>query len=87
MRYHPNPNVVFTALDDLESVLLHLKTKQYYSLNETGTLIWQHVSTGDSIDGIADALCDAYEIQPEAAKEHVLGFLQSLAGDGLVDVE
>ena len=34
---HPHPAVVDTALDTGETVLLHLESQTYYSLNTTGT--------------------------------------------------
>ena len=35
----PHPSVVFTRLDAAEAILLHLGTKRYYSLNETGARV------------------------------------------------
>lgn len=40
MGYRIHPSVLFTDLDDGTSVLLHLDSKHYYTLNESGTLIW-----------------------------------------------
>jgi hypothetical protein len=40
-RMHPHPEVVYTVLEDGETVLLHLESSTYYSLNRTGTHIWQ----------------------------------------------
>jgi hypothetical protein len=37
----PHPQVVDTALESGETVLLQLESKIYYSLNVTGTHIWQ----------------------------------------------
>jgi hypothetical protein len=38
---HPDPNVVFTRLGENDGVLLHLNTKRYYSLNGTGSRLWE----------------------------------------------
>jgi hypothetical protein len=35
----PHPSVVFTCLDAAEAALLHLGTKRYYALNETGARV------------------------------------------------
>ena len=37
----PHPEVVDTELDKQETVLLHLGTKKYFSLNPTASLIWR----------------------------------------------
>lgn len=41
MGYRIHPSVLFTDLEDGTSVLLHLDSKFYYTLNETGTIIWR----------------------------------------------
>ena len=41
MGYRIHPSVLFTDLEDGTSVLLHLDSKFYYTLNETGTVIWR----------------------------------------------
>lgn len=83
--YHPSPNVVFTELDEAESVLLHLKTRQYFSLNETGTLIWKNLQEGKSVGEIAAAVEQAYEVDGPLALHQVEAFLESLSEDRLVE--
>ena len=34
-------HVVFSEFDGGESVLVDLRTKRYYQLNETATLVWR----------------------------------------------
>lgn len=85
MTYRPNPNAVFTDMDDDESVLLHLQKRTYFSLNETGTLIWKLLQEGKEVDDIASALEQTYEVEPAAALQHVTAFLDELAQDELVD--
>ena len=49
LRLHPD--VVDTKLDEDEIVLLHLKSKLYYSLNLTGGRIWQGLKDGADAKG------------------------------------
>ena len=42
----PHPEVVDMVLEDGETVLLHLERTTYYSLNSTGTQIWQGLKQG-----------------------------------------
>ena len=83
--YQPSPNVVFTELDDETSgaVLLHLKTRHYFSLNETGAFIWKHLDR--DVDAIVQALAHEYDVSHEDARGQVQGFLQTLAEDHLIE--
>lgn len=84
-RFTGAQDVVFTASED-ESVLLHLSTREYYGLNETGTRIWQLVQIGSSVSEMADALADEYEVSTEDAREAVVGLCRELLEAGLIVV-
>ena len=40
-KIKPLTDVIFTDFDGKEGILVDLNTKQYYRLNETGSLIWR----------------------------------------------
>ncbi len=81
---HPHPSLVFTQLDDTEAVLLHLDTKRYYTLNETGTRIWELLQQSRSAQEIALALQDNYALTDEEALPLLLAFVDELQQEGLV---
>jgi hypothetical protein len=81
---HPHPSLVFTQLDDTEAVLLHLDTKRYYTLNETGTRIWELLQQSRSAQEIALALQDTYALTDEEALPLLLAFVDELQQEGLV---
>jgi hypothetical protein len=81
---HPHPSLVFTQLDDTEAVLLHLDTKRYYTLNETGTRIWELLQQSRSAQEIALALQDNYALTDEEALPLLLAFMDELQQEGLV---
>lgn len=83
-QYHPSPDVVSTVIDDDESVLLSLETQEYYSLNETGSRIWELLCSGHDPEAIARAITEEWEITREEALSHVQSFLQELSEKGLV---
>ncbi len=83
-RVEIHPSVVFTALDETESALLHLDTKFYYSLNETGTRIWQRLADGLDRAAVAETLSGEFEVSPQDAGRYVADFLEELAREGLV---
>lgn len=83
-QYIPNPNVVSTELDDAESVLLDLNTRRYYTLNETGVVIWQQLKDGKSIREVAVAVASRFDITADEATTFVEVFVSSLEQEGLV---
>jgi hypothetical protein len=82
MRVHPA--VVFTPLEDSEAVLLHLDTKRYYTLNETGRRIWELTAEGRSATEIARALAGEYEVEVDDALQYTETLLQELTGEHLL---
>jgi hypothetical protein len=80
----PHPSVVFTRLDAAEAVLLHLGTKRYYSMNETGARVWELVQEGRPLAGMAEALQAEYTVDSASAMAAVLAFVEELSREGLV---
>jgi|SoiMethySBSTD1v2_1073268.scaffolds.fasta_scaffold5178543_2 predicted Rdx family selenoprotein len=74
----PHPDVVDTELDGHETVLLHLGTKRYFSLNGTGSVIWQGLKKGMAPDAIARELQRRYDVTPERAVGSVTLLLDAL---------
>ena len=85
-RMKPAPDVVVTELENKEAVLLHLGTKMYYSLNETGLHIWQILGSNLTIEEIIERLQEKFDITPEKAKESVINLIGELVTEKLVEV-
>ncbi len=83
-RIQPHASIVFTRLDETEAVLLHLDTKRYYSLNETGAHLWELLEDGRSPADMAQALHHAYEITSAEALDVIRAFVDELQRDGLI---
>lgn len=79
-----HPNVVSTRLDDRQTALLHLDTKRYYSLNETGTRIWRLLEQGVPAPEMAAALAADYQVSLDRALGSVRALLAELRAEGLV---
>ena len=82
-KIKPDPDVVVTELDDSEAVLLHLGTKMYYTLNETGIRIWQLLSEGHSIGDASKTIHNEYDISPQAAQKSVFKLARELIAEKL----
>ena len=80
----PHPEVVDTALDTGEMVLLQLESKTYYSLNVTGMQIWQGLKQGLPLQEISGRLQARFEVEPERADRSVLALVEELLQHQLV---
>ena len=80
------PAHVLVRLLDQESVLLNLESEQYFGLDETGTRIWQVVTTSPNIDTAYQELLAEYDVQPEMLRENLNELLGHLVEHGLLQV-
>jgi len=83
-RVQPHPEVVDTALEDGETVLLQLESTTYYSLNLTGTQIWQGLKAGLSLQEISQQLQATFAVEAARADRSVLALVQELVQHQLV---
>ncbi len=82
-RYTVSPDAAFAAVPG-GGVVLHMDTKRYYSLNETGAEIWALMAAGDDSTAIADRLTDLYDISIDDAQAAVDKVATELASEGLI---
>ncbi len=82
----PDPDVLFTEIDDGSGVLLHLGTKFYYTLNPTAVSVWKALGDGTapSIAAIAERVAAEFRVEPADAARDIAVVLADLAADGLV---
>lgn len=85
--YRCDDQVVFTQLNEDEAVLLHLVSKRYYSLNETGTRIWKYLEQRLSDKEIADELASEYDVELKNVLSYVKEFLDDLENEKLIIVD
>jgi Coenzyme PQQ synthesis protein D (PqqD) len=83
-RVQPHPQVVDTELDTGETVLLQLDSTTYYSLNPTGTRIWQGMKQGQTLQEISQRLQAVFEVEPARADRSVLALVDELLHHQLV---
>jgi len=82
----PNPQVLFTEIDDGSGVLLHLDTKFYYTLNPTAVVVWKALRDGDGPDAgaLAARLVADFQVELDVARRDVAAVLEDLLADGLL---
>jgi hypothetical protein len=81
----PDPDVVITELENQEAVLLHLRTKHYFTLNATGLRIWQLLVEGLSFNAISERLSEEFDVTPAKAQESVLKLISELDAEKLIE--
>ena len=86
IRYTVSPEAACALVDD-GAVVLHMRTKRYYSLNETGGAIWAMLEAGAPLENIVAELVASYEVDAPAAAAEVTRMLGELASVELVRLE
>jgi hypothetical protein len=74
----PNDQVVFTDFDGVEGILVDLKTKKYYQLNETAMLIWKALEERKALPEIVADVTEVYDVSDEAATRSVERVLEHM---------
>jgi hypothetical protein len=79
-------DVIGEVLDG-EAVLLHVKTGQYYTLNRSGTRIWQLIEQHGTLDQVKHALCAEFDVDLATAQTDVAELVARLESKGLLTTE
>ena len=74
----PHPDVVDTEIEEGETALLHLGTRTYFSLNVTGTRIWQGLKRGLTVSEMSARLAQEFDVDGAHAEECVNGLVEQL---------
>jgi hypothetical protein len=66
-----------------ELVLVPLKGSvadmdEMFTLNETGSFIYAHLTSEQTVDGLVELMADEFDIAPEIAHYDILAFLEEL---------
>ena len=77
MQYRAIPEALVATLSD-GAVLLNLQTKRYFSLNETGTRIWELVQQTADEETIVTTMLREYEVEESLARIEVRRILDEL---------
>ncbi len=83
VRKEKHPEVVYTSLED-GAVLLHLESKFYYSLNESGEAIWRLLDSAESLEDLVQEVMLEYEVEQGRVKGSISKFLEELEREQLV---
>jgi hypothetical protein len=85
-RYAISPDAACAVVED-GAVVLNLRTKRYYSLNETGAAIWELLEAGTSPDAIPARLTERFAVDDAVAATAVARLLDDLTAEALISAE
>ena len=85
MRYRAITEALVATLSD-GAVLLNLQTKRYFSLNETGAIVWRRAQSACTIADLCEAIAETYSIDGQAAKADIEALVGRLVDAGLMHV-
>lgn len=80
------PQHVLVRFMDRESVLLNLETERYFGLDETGTRMWEVVTSAPNVEAALLQLQDEYDAQPEILQSNLTELLGRLVENGLLSL-
>jgi len=69
-----------------ESVLLNLKSENYFGLDRVGTRMWTLLTTSDSIQSAYEALLDEYDVGADKLRLDMQDLIEKLIANGLMEV-
>jgi len=85
MVYSINRNQARWRIVDGEAVLINVESSYYYSLNKTGTLIWELLlEQNRSLDDLVQAVSERYGKPGGAVEGDVRSFFDLMTAEGLV---
>ncbi len=83
LRYHRHPDLRLTALEG-EGVVLHLKERRYFTVNETGLALLEALKQPRTLEELVNGLLEEYEVTPEAARATTTAFLKQCTDAAVV---
>jgi outer membrane protein assembly factor BamB len=78
-----NPPVVAETLEG-EATIVDLDSGTYYALNESGSLIWDRLTSGWVLEGISAELRERYELSEDTADSDLQALVTELLERNLI---
>jgi hypothetical protein len=78
-----DPDVVARKLEG-EMVLVQMRTNRIFTLNATGSRIWELIESGCDESALVDRLRDEFDVSETMLRREVDSLLTSLRAEGLI---
>ena len=84
---HRNPDVIAVDMDG-ETMMMHIETGNYHSLNAVGSHVWTLLETPCNAGQVIASVSEAFEISDaDQVDTDILGFLDQLLESDLIRTE
>src|SRR5262249_4235789 len=83
IRYQRHPHPTLTALEG-EGVVLHLKERRYFTVNETGLALLEALKQPRTLDELVTGLLEEYEVTADSARMTTESFLKQCTDAAVV---
>lgn len=83
MTSRVSPHAVCAPLDS-GAVVLHMITKRYFTLNETGAFIWSLLEQGVDAADIVARVCETFDVSAPDAHSSIQKLILELEGEQLL---
>ncbi len=70
-----------------EAAILNIKNGVYYGLDPVGARIWNLMQEPRVVAEIQNAIADEYDVEPERCARDLVGLLEKLLAEGLIEVK
>lgn len=67
-------------------VILDLEKGNYFTLNDTASVIWEAMVAGRPVDDIASGLVESFDVSPDRAREDVAETVALLVKEGVLEL-
>ena len=85
IQYRRHPDLRLTALDG-EGVVLHLKERRYFTVNETGLTLLEALKEPRTMADLVGSLLAEYDVTEETAEVTTRTFLAQCLDEAVVEV-
>lgn len=82
-RFKHAPHAAWRKVGE-ETIILDLNSSVYYSLNDTGSFVWEQLGNGEALSDVAEALTDEFDITAEKAEKDAAELVDSLLKEKLL---
>ena len=80
-------DVISTEMDG-ESVLMHVQEGKYFSLNDTGSLVWQKLEKGSaSLEDLVSLIMQDYDVEEDLCRRDLEKIIQQMVSQGVLEQE
>jgi hypothetical protein len=71
---------------DGQAVIINLQDSTYIALNETGSFLWARLDGETTLEAIAQALAETYQVDLAVTRPDVLELAQELLARGMIEL-